>query len=67
MHRWVVAIVVIGLVCSGIVFALTGSGTEGDPWRITSLADFDEFAGDPNYWDDYARLETDVNLAGRVF
>ena len=58
-------VMAVGIV--GTAWGLTGSGTEADPWRITSLADFDEFAGDPNYWDDYTRLETDVNLAGRVY
>jgi hypothetical protein len=47
--------------------ALDGSGTQEDPWRIESLVDFNEFAADANYWDDYTRLETDVNLAGRVY
>ena len=68
--RFAVAIVVasiVGLVGSSTAMALSGSGTEGDPWLIQSLADFDEFAADANYWDDYTRLETDVNLAGRVY
>lgn len=52
---------------AGDARALSGSGTEADPWRIQSFADFDEFAGDPNYWDDHTRLETDVNLAGRIY
>jgi hypothetical protein len=47
--------------------ALPGSGTQEDPWRIESLADFDEFAADPNYWSGFTRLETDVNLAGRTY
>jgi len=47
--------------------ALLGSGIEEDPWRIQSLEDFDEFARDTDYWADYTRLETDVNLAGRVY
>jgi len=38
-----------------------------DPWRIQSLAGFDEFAADPNYWSGFTRLETDVNLAGRTY
>src|SRR4030042_946658 len=46
--------------------ALPGSGTQEDPWRIESLADFDDFAADPNYWSGFTRLETDVNLAGRT-
>ena len=50
--------------------ALPGSGTQEDPWRIESLADFDEFAADPNYWSDYTRLETDVNeysMLGQIY
>jgi hypothetical protein len=46
------------------VYALPGSGTEADPWLIQSLVDFNDFAADANYWDDYTRLETDVNLSG---
>ena len=46
---------------------LDGSGTQEVPWRIRSLEDFNDFSADPNYWDDYTRLETDVNLAGRVY
>jgi hypothetical protein len=41
---------------------LPGGGTEGDPYLIEDLADFGRFAGDPNYWDDYTRLETDIDL-----
>ncbi|MHC4657131.1 MAG: GLUG motif-containing protein, partial [Planctomycetota bacterium] len=47
--------------------ALPGSGTQQDPWRIESLADFNEFAADANYWNGYTRLETDVNLAGQTY
>jgi hypothetical protein len=46
---------------------LPGSGTQEDPYRIESLADFDEFAADPNYWAGFTRVETDVNLAGRTY
>jgi hypothetical protein len=56
----------VGL-CVNTASALPGSGTQDDPWRIESLADFDEFAADANYWDDYTRFETDVNLAGRTY
>ena len=62
----ITTLVVVGL-CVNTAVALDGSGTEQDPWLIQSLADFDEFAADANYWDDYTRLETDVNLAGRVY
>ena len=52
---------------SGTAVALDGSGTQEDPWRIKSLEDFNDFAADANYWDDYTRLETDVNLAGLTY
>ncbi|MBW8041501.1 MAG: hypothetical protein FVQ85_16095 [Planctomycetes bacterium] len=63
----IITIVIMGLVCSGTALALSGSGTEEEPWLIQSLADFNEFAADANYWDGYSRLETDVNLAGRIY
>jgi hypothetical protein len=61
-----VLILVITVVTSN-AFALPGSGTESDPYRIESLADFNEFASDQNYLDDYTRLETDINLAGMIY
>ncbi len=66
MWRMMIVLGMLGL-CLNTAAALSGSGTEAEPWRIKSLADFDEFAGDPNYWDDYTRLETDVNLAGQTY
>ena len=66
MFRIVVVLMIVGL-CVHTASALPGSGTQQDPWRIESLADFDEFAADPNYWAGYTRLETDVNLAGRTY
>ena len=64
--RIILLLFLFGL-CANTANALSGSGTEEDPWLIQSLVDFDEFASDANYWDDYTRLETDVNLAGRVY
>jgi len=57
------------LIClgSGNLLGLNGSGTQGDPWLIESLADFNAFAGDPNYWDGYTRLETDIDLTGQSY
>ena len=68
-NQWgrITILVTVLLIASSAALALSGSGTEADPWLIQSLADFDEFASDANYWDDYTRLETDVNLAGRVY
>jgi len=63
----IITVVLMGLAGSGTALGLSGSGTEEEPWRIGSLADFDEFAGNADYWDGYTRLETDVNLAGRVY
>ena len=57
-----IVLVLMGL-CVNTAAALSGSGTQQDPWRIESPADLNEFAADANYWDDYTHLETDVNLA----
>ena len=66
MFRMLVVLMIVVL-CVHTAAALPGSGTQQDPWRIESLADFDEFAADPNYWSGFTRLETDVNLAGRTY
>lgn len=66
MCRMVISLMIVGL-CVHTAAALDGSGTQEDPWRIQSLADFDEFAADPNYWAGFTRLETDVILAGRTY
>jgi hypothetical protein len=62
-------LVVVGLCVNTALALLDGSGTQEDPWLIQSLDDFNDFAADANYWDwdDYTRLETDVNLAGMVY
>jgi len=62
-----IAILVMVSFVVNTALALSGSGTEEDPWRIKSLDDFNDFSADANYWDDYTRLETDVNLAGRIY
>ncbi|HOK67103.1 MAG TPA: GLUG motif-containing protein [Anaerohalosphaeraceae bacterium] len=65
-----VLLITAGLFLSGRVLAvLSGSGTEGEPYLIQSLADFDEFAGNPSYWAGgiYAKLMCDLNLAGRTY
>jgi hypothetical protein len=63
----IICCLVTVVLCVHTAAALPGSGTQQDPWRIESLADFDEFAADPNYWAGFTRLETDVNLAGRTY
>jgi hypothetical protein len=49
--------------------ALTGQGTQSNPYKIQSLTDFEEFAADPNYWTQgvHTRLETDINLASKTY
>jgi hypothetical protein len=64
---FVICYLVMGSFVVNTALALDGLGTHEDPWRIESLADFNEFAADDNYWDDYTRLETDVNLAGTTY
>ena len=64
---FVICCLIMGSFVVNTAVAFDGSGTQEDPWRIQSLDDFNDFASDANYWDDYTRLETDVNLAGRVY
>lgn len=63
MFRMLIFSVITG-VCINTALALPGSGTQQDPWRIQSLTDFDEFAANSSYWDDYTRLDTDLDLSG---
>jgi hypothetical protein len=49
--------------------ALTGQGTQSNPYKIQSLTDFNDFANNPNYWapEIHTRLETDINLASQTY
>jgi hypothetical protein len=62
-----ITILVMVVLCVNTAVALDGSGMQEDPWRIQSLEDFNDFAADANYWAGFTRLETDVDLAGRVY
>ncbi|MBN2211730.1 MAG: carboxypeptidase regulatory-like domain-containing protein [Sedimentisphaerales bacterium] len=44
-----------------------GDGSEASPWLIQDFTDFQEFADDSDYWDDYSRLETDIDLTGITY
>ena len=66
MRREIVLLMVLSL-CPSLGYALTGQGTELEPYLIQSLTDFDEFASDPNYWDDHIQLECDINLVDRTY
>ena len=46
-----------------------GSGTEASPYLIEDMDDFDEFAGDPNYWaeDAHTKLMCDIDLTERTY
>ncbi len=46
---------------------LWGSGTENDPWLIRSLTDFNNFVADSNFWNDYIRLDVDIDLSGTTY
>ena len=75
--RNIFLLVVFAILCyTSFVYAaggvLPGSGTEGDPYLIEDLADFDEFADADNaekYWSEgvYTKLVTDLDLSGRVY
>ena len=68
-----VCLIVMALVGSATLWAaggvLPGGGTEGDPYLIEDVADFDAFAADPNYWaaEVYTRLDCDPNMADRPY
>ena len=62
-----ITVLVLFVLCVKTAVALDGSGTQEDPWRIKSLEDFNDFAADANYWAGFTRLETDVNLAGKIY
>ncbi len=61
-------LVIVVLLFCGInnLWAMDGAGTQAEPYLIQSMADFNEFSGNSDYWAEgvYTRLETDVNLAG---
>ncbi len=63
----VICCLLMGSFVAKTAAALTGSGTQQQPWLIQSLEDFDEFTADANYWNGYSRLDTDVNLQGRIY
>ena len=61
MFRYSFSLLIL-VVLTANVYALSGSGTQADPWLIQSLSDFNVFAAEEEYWDDYTRLETDIEL-----
>lgn len=48
--------------------ALSGSGTEESPYKITSVADWNIFAGNTDYWvsNVYIKLENDIPTAAEI-
>ena len=68
----VVSIIVVLFVFSSMVFGVGGDlgassgadGSEGMPWLIEDLTDFDAFCGDSSKWaaGQYTRLEVDLDL-----
>ena len=64
---FVFSIILVGMFC-GYAWAVGGDmgggdGTEGTPYLIEDLDDFDEFASDPSYWASgvHTKLMTDIN------
>lgn len=45
--------------------ALSGSGTENNPYKITSAAEWNTFAGNSDYWalGIYVRLDADIEVS----
>lgn len=77
MKKTSVIEIILCLFVSSFMFGASGdmgAGTEpltdgsaNYPYLIEDLADFDEFASDPNYWDDHTRLDVDIDLIGRTY
>ena len=44
-----------------------GDGSPRNPYRIRSLADFNTYRSNSDYWSGHARLETDLDLAGITY
>jgi hypothetical protein len=55
---------IISFFFTSTIYALQGSGTEGDPYLIASFEDFEEFRLNSNYWAEgfYIRLDSDIDL-----
>lgn len=65
-YQTLYCILTVGL-CSAFSFALPGSGTAEDPYRIRSLADFDEFRTTSGFWNQHIRLDCELDFTGRTF
>ncbi len=62
----------VSTIALGVGGVMPGSGTEGDPYLIEDLADFDVFADEANagtYWAEgvYTKLMCDIDLSGRTY
>ena len=62
------------LITSGSLFATGGDmggpsqdGSADHPYLIQDFNDFQVFCDDPNYWDNYTRLETDIDLISKTY
>jgi hypothetical protein len=67
LYQYLCIIFLVITVATSNTFALPGSGIKSDPYRIESLANFDEFAAGSNYWSDYIRLDCNIDLSGRIY
>lgn len=70
--RRIVLMLVLAL--SGMTWAIggnmgNGDGSEGNPYLIEDVNDFDAFAGNSAYWADgvHTKLKTDIDLSGRIY
>jgi hypothetical protein len=54
---------------SSLSFALSGGGTEANPYIISNRADFDAFCADQAYWakNVHVRLEADIDLSDTIY
>lgn len=69
LRKWSCVVVMCCLILSSLSFALSGSGTSGDPYVIANRSDFDAFCDNSAYWavGTYTRLDVDVDLTGTTY
>jgi hypothetical protein len=61
--------IIIFMSLSSFGWALSGSGSSGDPYIIANRTDFDAFCADSAYWASgvCTRLDADIDLTGTTY
>lgn len=67
LGKWSCMVVMCCLIISSPSFALTGTGSEADPYVIANRADFDAYCANTAYWSASVRLDADIDLTGTTY